>query len=133
MKVAIASSVDKPDSQVDVRFGRCPFFAIADTVSGEIEFLPNTAREGFRGVGISTAQMVADKKVEAVAAGNFGPNAVNVLSGSGIKIYSGVSGLTIKEVIGKIQKGEIKETKGADVSFGPGMRRGMGGGGRWQK
>jgi len=135
MKIAIASSGNKSDSQVDARFGRCPFFAIVDTASAEIEFLPNTAREGFRGVGISTAQMVADKKVEAVAAGNFGPNAVNVLTGAGIKIYSGVSGLTIKEVIEKIGKEEIKETKGADVSFGPGMGRGMGkgGGGRWQK
>ena len=136
MKIAIASLGDKSDSQVDARFGRCPFFAIADTESGEIEFLPNTAKEGFRGVGISTAQMIADKKAEGAAAGNFGPNAVNVLTGAGIKIYSGVSGLTIKELIEKIKEGEVKETKRANVSFGPGMGRGMGKGGgggrRWQ-
>jgi len=136
MKIAIASSGDKSDSQVDPRFGRCPFFAIADTESKEIEFIKNTAGEAFRGAGVSAAQMVVDKKVEGAAAGNFGPNAVNVLAGSGIKIYSGVSGLTIKEVIEKIRKGEIKETKGTDVSFGPGMGKGMGrsGGGKgWQQ
>ncbi|KPJ70654.1 dinitrogenase iron-molybdenum cofactor biosynthesis protein [Microgenomates bacterium DG_75] len=131
MKIAIASSGKTLDSPVDPRFGRCPYFLIVDSETEEFEVLENTAGQASRGAGISAAQVVANKKVGAAVAGNFGPNAVNVLSSSGIKIFGGVSGITIKEALEQYKKGELKETTAATTPAGMGMGRGMGRGGGW--
>ena len=136
MKITIASSGENLDSQVDPRFGRCPYFLIVDSETEKFEAVENTAGQAARGAGISAAQVIANKGVGAVIAGNFGPNAVNVLSTSKIKIFGGVSGITAKEAIKKYKAGELKETTVETTPFGMGrgrgMGRGMGRGGGWQ-
>lgn len=132
MKIAIASSGRTLDALVDPRFGRCPYFLIVESETGGFEAIENTAGQAFRGAGISAAQMIANKNVKAVIAGNFGPNAFNVLSSSGIKIFGGVSGISAKEALAQYKEGKLKElTATSPFGFGPGMGRGGGrGGGR---
>ncbi len=125
MKIAIAASGKDLSSPVDPRFGRCPRFLIVDSETEEFEVLENTAGQATRGAGISAAQVIVNKKVGGVVAGNFGPNAVNVLSSSGIKIFGGVTGITIKEALEQYKKGELKETTAATTPAG------MGRGGVW--
>jgi predicted Fe-Mo cluster-binding NifX family protein len=106
-KIAIASNGKILESQVDSRFGRCLYFLIVDSETEKFKVLPNTADSMSRGAGVSAAQLVVDQKVEAVMAGNFGPKAVNVLSQSGLKIFS-VSGKTAKEAINDFKEGKLK-------------------------
>jgi predicted Fe-Mo cluster-binding NifX family protein len=126
VKIAIASSGKTLESQVDPRFGRCPYFLIIDSETEEFETLENTAGQAPRGAGISAAQLIADKGVEAVMAGNFGPNAINVLGASKIKIFTGVSGVTAKEALKKFKEGKLEEVTAATaIPFkGRGMGRG---------
>jgi predicted Fe-Mo cluster-binding NifX family protein len=125
-KIAIASSGKDLDSPVDPRFGRCPYFLIVETgKNGEFETVPNTAVQAFRGAGISAAQMVVNKKAEAVIAGNFGPKAVAVLSSSGIKTFR-ASGIEVREAVEKFKDGELKEVTQMSGPFGPGMGFGRG-------
>ena len=124
-KIAVASSGKTLESQVDPRFGRCPYFLIVDSETEEFEVMENTAGQAFRGAGISAAQMVANKEVGAVIAGNFGPNAVNVLISSGIKIFS-VGGVTVKEALKQYKEGKLQEVTAATAFFGRGMGQGMG-------
>jgi predicted Fe-Mo cluster-binding NifX family protein len=133
MKIAIASSGKTLDSIVDPRFGRCPYFLIVDSETEELEVLENQAGQASRGAGISAAQVIANKKVGGVVAGNFGPNAVNVLSSSGIKIFGGVTGITVKEALEKYKGGSLKETDAATTPTGIGIGRGMGRGGGWKQ
>lgn len=128
MKIAVASSGKTLESQVDPRFGRCPYFLIIDSETEKFEVFKNEAGQSARGAGISAAQLIADKGVGAVLAGNFGPNAVNVLSASQIKIFSGVFGITAKEAIKQYQEGKLQEiTAATAVPFkGQGMGRGRG-------
>lgn len=127
MKIAIAAIGKTLDSQVDPRFGRCSHFLIVDSETEEFEALENTAGQASRGAGISAAQMVVNQGVKAVIAGNFGPNALNVLSASGIKIFAGISGITAKKVLAEYKAGKLKEiTTATAVPFGMGMGRGMG-------
>ena len=44
------------------------------------------------GAGVSTAQMIIGKGVDAVLTGNCGPNAHQALSATGIKVITRVSG-----------------------------------------
>jgi predicted Fe-Mo cluster-binding NifX family protein len=116
-KIAIASNGKTLDSQVDPRFGRCFYFLIVDSKTGDFEVLPNTADNLSRGAGISAAQLVVDQKVEAVIAGNFGPKAVNVLSQSGVNIIP-VLGKTAKQALKAYQTGKLKPVDASQVPSG---------------
>lgn len=116
MKICICATAPDLNSQISPVFGRCPYFLIIDKETEEFRVIPNTALQAGRGAGVAAAQVVALEKVSVVICGNFGPNAFSVLQMSGIKIYPGVFGLTIKEVIDKYNKGELKEIKAPTTS-----------------
>ena len=97
MKIAISSSGQTIDSQVDQRFGRAAYFLIIDTENMDIEVIDNqNAASG--GAGISAAKTVIDAQAQAVLTGNCGPNAQQTLSAADIKLYTNVSG-TISEAV----------------------------------
>ena len=85
MKIAISATGSTLDAEVDPRFGRCQYFIIADPQTMEFEVVDNSSAMAAGGAGISAAQMIADKGVEAVLTGNCGPNAYQVLSAAGIR------------------------------------------------
>jgi predicted Fe-Mo cluster-binding NifX family protein len=140
VKIAVATSGKTLNSQVDPRFGRCPYFLIIESENGKPEVLENTAGQTSRGAGISAAQLIVNKGVGAVIAGNFGPNAINVLSSSGIKMFAcppkpaasgagrrgGVSGITVKDALEQYKKGELKENTVMSPPAGINMGRGGG-------
>ena len=131
MKIAVSATDKSLDANVDPRFGRCPYFVIVETEGNKIkkhEVVENKSVGAMRGAGIQAAQTVANKEAEVVITGNIGPNSFQVLSTTGIKIVTGVSG-NVKEAIEKYLKGELKETSSPTTFAG----RGMGGGRRWRK
>ncbi len=125
MIIAISSTGSSLESNVDARFGRCPFFIFYDTVNDSFEFISNEARGAMGGAGIQTGQEIARRGAKAVITGNVGPNAFRVLSAAGIKLYSGISG-KVSEAIEKFKAGQLSETTAPDV----GTHFGMGTGGR---
>ena len=137
MKVAISATGPGLDATVDPRFGRCQYFVIADTDSGQFEGIDNQNMMAGGGAGIATAQMIADKGVSTVLTGNCGPNAYNTLTAAGIQIITGVSG-TVSEAIEAFKAGKFSITTEPNVAAhfgtggmggsGMGMGRGMGGG-----
>ena len=133
MKIAVTSTGGNLDSQIDPRFGRCQYFIIVNPETMEFEVVQNPNIQAGGGAGIATAQMIAQKGVNTVITGNVGPNAFQTLSAAGIKIIVGASG-TVRDVIEKYKKGELKSTIGPSVGAhfgmggGMGMGRGMGGG-----
>ncbi len=72
MKVAITSSGNSLESNIDKRFGRCSFFVIYDTEVQSIEFIPNPSKESMEGAGPAAVQLVASKGVAKVVSGEFG-------------------------------------------------------------
>jgi predicted Fe-Mo cluster-binding NifX family protein len=114
MKICVTSQGDNLDSQVDPRFGRCAYFIFVDTENMKFEAVQNTDASGMSGVGVQTAQMVANKGVETVLTGNVGPNAFQTLQAGGLDIITGVSGI-VKDVIEKYKKGELKPVQAPSV------------------
>ena len=114
MKICITAQGKDAEAQVDPRFGRCQYFAIVDTDTGDADFVENPNKDGMGGVGIQSGQMMAEKEVKAVLTGNVGPNAFQTLEAAGIEVITGVSG-NIKDVIEKYKSGEFSSTQGPSV------------------
>lgn len=132
MKVAVSSTGEDLEAQIDPRFGRCQYFIIVDVDSMKYEAVLNESAMASGGAGIQAAQSVAGMGVEAVITGNVGPNAFQTLNASGIKIVTGANG-SVSEAVERFKKGELKATANPTVGSHSGMGRGMGrgaGGGR---
>ena len=114
MKLCISSQGDNLDSAVDPRFGRCPYFIIADPKTLEFEAVKNPNASAMGGAGIQSGQMVASKGVKTVLTGNVGPNAFQTLQAAGINVISGVTG-SVRAAIEKYKKGDLKATQGPSV------------------
>ena len=127
MKIAVSATATNLSAQVDPRFGRCQYFVIADLETNEVEGMVNTSAAAAGGAGISAAQMIVIKGVEAVLTGNCGPNAHQVLSSAGIKMVTGVSG-KIGDVIEEYKLGTYSVAKEPNVANHFGTNAGSGGG-----
>lgn len=116
-KIAISSTGDNIDSEVDVRFGRCPYFIFVDLEDKEIkghEVLENTSSKQAGGAGITASEFVAKKGAQIVLTGNIGPRAFDVFSQFKIDVYS-VTG-KISDAIKAFANGELKKV---DAPTGP--------------
>jgi len=136
MKIAVSSSGNDLDSQIDPRFGRCACFVIVETDDMSFETFDNGSIALGGGAGIQAAQFVASKGAKAVITGNVGPNAVRTLSAAGVETFVGQSG-TVREAIERYREGKMNSTSTPNVAdhygmgSGAGMGRGTGmGGGR---
>ncbi|TFG14654.1 dinitrogenase iron-molybdenum cofactor biosynthesis protein [Candidatus Thorarchaeota archaeon] len=139
MKVAVSSTGPDMNSQVDPRFGRCPYFLIVDTDTMSAEAVQNTAAHLSGGAGIQAAQLVAQTGAKTVLTGSLGPNATRALAAAGLDTALGVSG-TVKQALEQFKGGETKISTpsstgsgstygaGAGTGMGYGMGRGRGGG-----
>ncbi len=115
MKIAITSSGENLDNEIDLRFGRTKGFIIYETNDASFEFIDNVQNlEAAQGAGIQAAQNVVNKNIEAVITGHCGPKAFKVLSTSGVKVYTVETG-KISEIIEKFKNGELQEAASADV------------------
>lgn len=139
MKIAISAAGHTLDTEVDPRFGRCPYFVIVDPETMQFEAVANSSAMASGGAGISAAQMIVDKGIQAVLTGSCGPNAYQVLSAAGIKVITGVSG-KVKDAVQDYKSGKFQASSqpnvtahfgsGFGVGAGRGMRMGCGRGGR---
>lgn len=145
MKVAVSSTGENLNAQVDPRFGRCQFFVVVNPADMSFDVLNNQSAAQAGGAGIQAAQFLASEGVQAVITGNCGPNAVQTLAAAGIELFGGQAG-TVKEVIERYQNGNLNPTseatvdshfgmnasagsrRGGGMGSGKGMGRGMGGG-----
>lgn len=123
MKVAIAAQGDSLQSPMDPRFGRCAYFVIVDTDTMQYEAIENSAAQQGSGAGIAAAQLVADQGVEAVVAGNFGPNSTQVLQAAGIRMLQ-AAGMTVAQAAAAAAANQLVELSSASV----GPKAGMAGG-----
>lgn len=125
MKIAVSAMGTTLDAEIDPRFGRCQYFIIVDPETMQFQALENSGVMAGGGAGISTAQTIAGKGIEAVLTGNCGPNAYQVLSAAGIKVVTGVSG-KVQDAIQDYRAGKLKASSQPNVAGHFGMGGGMG-------
>ncbi len=137
MKLFITATGKNIDAKTDARFGRAPWFLIVDTDTGAIiEAVENSAAAQEQGAGITAAQLVSDKNVDAVLTGSFGPNATNVFRTTGVSLLEGLSPQdTVQEALAKFKQGFYGQAQNCAPTTPPrgqggGKGRGIAGGGR---
>jgi len=98
MKVALTSTGNSLDSELDQRFGRCSYFVIYDSETKGIEFIPNPNKDAQEGAGPASVQVVASRNVQKIISGEFG-----------IKIKSLLDSLKIQMIVLKEPDKKIEE------------------------
>ncbi|RLG67848.1 MAG: dinitrogenase iron-molybdenum cofactor biosynthesis protein [Methanobacteriota archaeon] len=128
MKICVTTTSNSLDSEIDPRFGRCPYFLIVDPETMSFEAIPNPNINAMGGAGIQSAQLVVNKGVKAVITGRVGPNAYQVLSAAGIEILTATG--KARQAIEAYKRGELKAgatpAMGPPTGMGPGMGMGRG-------
>jgi predicted Fe-Mo cluster-binding NifX family protein len=122
MKIVVSSTSNSMESEVDVRFGRCPYYIFVDLEDKEIknqEIVENTSAKQAGGAGITAAEFVAKKGAEVVLTGNIGPRAFDVFSQFKIEVYP-VTG-KVSDAIKAFANNELKKV---DAPTGPMLHKG---------
>jgi len=111
MKIAFTSKGKTKESQVDARFGRCPYFVIMDTDSDELFIIDNQeAQNEAHGAGPKAAQLLAAQNCNVLITGNGpGGNASALLEKMNIDIYIGAADKTIEEAYKDFQNKLFKK------------------------
>jgi len=134
MKIAVAASGNTLEAPVDARFGRCAYFVVVDSDTMEFTAIENPGVNAGGGAGIQAAQVVASQGVQAVVAGNMGPNAHAALSAANIKIFP-IVGNSVKDAVEAVASGNVSSIDAPNVGShfgtqgqggGQGMGRGRG-------
>lgn len=108
MKIAISTSGKDNDSLLDMRFGRCEYFQIHNTESGEVKIIENKGKSSSAGAGIAASQQLIDEKTDIIITGNLGPNALELIEKAKIKAYK-CGSIPINTVLKKYNDGELDE------------------------
>ncbi len=120
MIICITSEGSTLEANVDQRFGRCKYFIFYDDATLDFEAVENKNIAGTGGVGIQSAQLVAEKQAKVVLTGAVGPNASQTLQAAGIDSVVDVAG-TVMEAIDKYKNKELKISDGPNVEEKSGL------------
>jgi len=110
MKIAISSTGENLTDNVSEVFARCPYFIVAEVEDGKVqktEVIENKIANQLGQAGISAAQLMAEKNVNAVITKNVGPRALDVLRQFNIGIYAGDG--TIEKVLQEFIDEKLKK------------------------
>jgi predicted Fe-Mo cluster-binding NifX family protein len=115
MKIAISTAGQSPDSLMDERMGRAPYFMVWDPQLKKWEFINNQASlDAGQGAGIQTAKTLIDAGVRVVITGHCGPKAMQVFNQNQIKVITCL-GCTAQSALDQYLEGELHSTAMHDV------------------
>jgi len=115
MKIAVTSTGDNLNSEVDPRFGRAGYLIIFDSDTGEFEAVNNRKNiVAVHGAGVQAGEALILLGASVLITGHCGPTAFRVLDTAGIKVVTGATG-TVEEVLKLYEKGDLKEVGGPNV------------------
>lgn len=107
MKIAVTSTGNTLDSQIDPRFGRAACILVVDTQTLEFEVIDNAAnKNAFKGAGIQAAAAVSNKDAQVLLTGYCGPNAFETLSKAGVKVVNDQNG-RVRDAIENFRQGNV--------------------------
>ncbi len=122
MKVAICARKGNLQAEMDDRFGRAEYFVMVDTESGTEEIVRNPSLTLGSGAGVQSAQLLSDRGIQTLIAGNIGPKAARALQAAGIRAYR-PKFKTVSENLQALKRGELQQVSDATPGRGRRTRR----------
>ncbi len=113
MKVAISSKGPERTDEMDMRFGRAPFFVTVNTENMKYGSLKNDKAGGMGGVGPQVVQMLAEIEIDKIITGNLGPNALKTIIAAGIQAFQYQG--TVEDAVDCLMKGELNQIENKTV------------------
>jgi len=110
MKIAISSNGKTLDDLVSDVFGRCSYFIIVKIDNKKIEFIEafeNISKNQSGSTGVTVAQTVIDKEINAIISENIGPRALDVFKQFKIKTFKGKG--TVKKVLEEFIQNKLEK------------------------
>ncbi|WP_353893655.1 NifB/NifX family molybdenum-iron cluster-binding protein [Proteinivorax hydrogeniformans] len=108
MKIVMPMEEKSLKGSVCDSFGRAPYFLIYDTETKNENFFESVASRTQGGAGVMTAQIITDKKVDAVITPRCGEKAANVLKAAKIEIFKSNSPIA-QENIESFQENKLNK------------------------
>ena len=106
MKIAMASTGNTLESNIDSSFGRCAWFIIYDTDNGAMEFIPNPNKEMEEHAGKAAVELISTRNVSKIISGEFGNKIKPLLDSMNIQMIVVKDSLkTIGHIIELLNKG----------------------------
>ena len=116
MKIAVCAKENNSDTTIDSRFGRAAFFAVYDSNTKEINFIPNTQNmQAAQGAGIQAAQTVVDSDATVLLANNIGPKAMKVFKLESVQVYKVSSDTKLMDAITQYTEGKAELLEDANA------------------
>ena len=110
MKIAISSAGKTSEDLLDTVFGRCDYFQIHDTESGDIKVIENKGKIASGGAGIAASNQLVDEGVDVIITGNLGPNGFEIIEKAEVQAYK-CGNIIINSVLLKYNNGELEQLK----------------------
>lgn len=110
MKIALSTSGENLQSQLDLRFGRCKYFYIYDLDNKHGYIIENQGLKANEGAGIVASQQLVEENIDVIITGNLGPNAFNIIEKADIVAYKANEG-NLNEVLDKYNNNILEEIK----------------------
>jgi predicted Fe-Mo cluster-binding NifX family protein len=108
MKVAITSTGNSLQSEVDPRFGRAAGFIVVDPQTLDFEYLDNGSSQAMpQGAGIQAAEIVAGSGAEYVLTGYVGPKAFRALQAAGVNVGQNLANMTVRDALERFVNGQV--------------------------
>jgi predicted Fe-Mo cluster-binding NifX family protein len=98
------------DGLMSGHFGRCSFYTLVDVEKDEVKnviVIENPYASNH--IPGKVPEFIRDQKAHVMIAGGIGPRAIDLFSGFGIEVHTGVSG-RVKDVLEAYLKGDVKGT-----------------------
>ncbi|NTV66834.1 MAG: dinitrogenase iron-molybdenum cofactor biosynthesis protein [Chlorobaculum sp.] len=108
-----------PQSKVCDHFGSAPFFALVDTVAGEVEIIDNKNMHHDHGQ-CTPADLFTELGASAVVVKGIGAGAVARLQSLGIAVFMAGSATTLIQVIESFGNGTLKKLEAQQTCQGHG-------------
>jgi len=102
-KICVTAKGADLGSELDLHFGRAPYFLLVDPETGAFEAFENPSSGATHGAGIQAAQFVVEMRPAALLTGQVGPNAGRVLDAAGVRVIS-AAGCTVREALASLKK-----------------------------
>ena len=99
MKIAITSKGNDSSSIVDSRFGRCSYFALYDTETKELDYIPNPNKELEEGAGMAAVNLIHEFGASKIVSGEFGFKIKNRLNEFNIQMIIMKKIVSVQDIV----------------------------------